>query len=347
MKITRLVHNRVLFAFLILMAGLWLFSAYSGDNADYPGGAPAGYTGSPGDGKDCVQCHGGATTPVTGWITSDIPVEGYVPGNTYTVTVTLTGSGKKGIEVSPQNPSGNLLGTLVAGTGSKLTGSGKYITQTSSTSANPAVWSFGWIAPAAGTGDVTFYGAFTLNKSVTKTSTLTVQEAAQTFSVTAQGPSLICLGLSADLTVTPTGAPGVVTYVWTSVPVGFTSTLQNPTVTPVVSTIYTVVASSEGQTATDQVTVEVVDCTGVPEYEMQAFLSLSPNPAKNSVMVSWPENAGKTASLQVMLPNGTTMFKADKVVPGQTIQTGQWSRGFLLVFVTTDQQRYTGKLLLQ
>ncbi len=155
-----------------------LFSAFGGDeNSDYPGGSPAGYTGSPGDVKDCVQCHGGSSTFEPGWITSDIPPDGYTPEQTYTITVTVSGSGDKGFQVSPQDSAGQQLGTLIAGTGTHLNGGTKYVNHDSETSSNPATWNFQWIAPDAGTGEVTFYGAFTVSKPVTKTSALTVQQA--------------------------------------------------------------------------------------------------------------------------------------------------------------------------
>jgi hypothetical protein len=156
-------------------AVVMMFAAFSG-NGDYPSGAPAGYTGSPSDGKNCTQCHGGTASNVTGWITSNIPTEGYTPGNTYNITVTVTGSGAKGFEVSPQDLAGNLLGTLAAGTGCQLTGSGKYITHTGAMNGNPSMWTFPWTAPVSGTGDVTFYGAFAVSKNTTKLSTLTVSE---------------------------------------------------------------------------------------------------------------------------------------------------------------------------
>ncbi|NTW31126.1 MAG: T9SS type A sorting domain-containing protein [Bacteroidetes bacterium] len=141
-----------------------------------PSGSPASYTGSPGDGQNCANCHGGTSSNVAGWITSDIPGTGYIAGSTYHITVTVTGIGSKGFEVSPQNTSGVLQGTLIAGTGTHLIGSGKYVTQSSSSSSNPKTWSFQWTAPVAGTGNVTFYGAFAVTMSVTKLSTLLVQE---------------------------------------------------------------------------------------------------------------------------------------------------------------------------
>ena len=126
-----------------LCLSIVLFGAFGGDeNSDYPSGAPAGYTGSPGDGKNCTQCHNGSASNVADWITSDIPPEGYTPGTNYSITVTVTGSGWKGFEVSPQNVPGDLLGTLTAGANNHLTGSGKYVTQNARSNANPATWSF-------------------------------------------------------------------------------------------------------------------------------------------------------------------------------------------------------------
>lgn len=211
----------------------------------YPSGAPAGYTGSPGDGHHCVSCHNGSSATVNNWITSDIPAEGYTPGTVYNLTVTVTGSGAKGFEVSPQNPTGLQLGTLAAGSGSKLVGGTKYVTQSSSSSAATKIWNFTWTAPAAGTGVVTFYGAFTVNKPVTKLSTLQVSENTATpLSATATAtPPVICSGQSSQLNVVPAGGSGTYTYSWTSVPAGFASTLQNPVVAPNMTTQYTVTVS--------------------------------------------------------------------------------------------------------
>jgi len=158
------------------LVGLILIIYGFGGNAKWPGGSPGGYTGSPGDGKDCTHCHGGTATQVTGWITSDIPAEGYIPGETYTINISVTGAGDKGFEVSPQNLQGDLLGTLIDGPGIHLVAGNTAVTQDDATSANPATWQFEWTAPDAGTGGVTFYGAFTVNKPVTKLSTYTAQE---------------------------------------------------------------------------------------------------------------------------------------------------------------------------
>ena len=53
-------------------------------------GSPGGKTGSPMDNSDCTSCHSVLNTNVTTTnITSNIPSTGYVPGNTYNITVVL------------------------------------------------------------------------------------------------------------------------------------------------------------------------------------------------------------------------------------------------------------------
>ena len=145
-----------------------------------PTGAPAGYSGSPADGQTCANCHGGTATTVSNVLTSNVPASGYVPGTNYTITVSISGaSTRKGFQVSPQNNSGVLIGTLTAGSGNTIVGS-KYITHTSSKTTNPGTWTFTWTAPAAGSGTVNFYGAFVSNYSNITKQVLTVNEQTST-----------------------------------------------------------------------------------------------------------------------------------------------------------------------
>lgn len=131
--------------------------------------APAGYTGSPGDGRICTECHGGSATEKTGIISSDIPVDGYVPGSTYTITVTLNNPGttRFGFQLSPQNATGTQLGSWGGNTSDVIILAGKYAShRLASTDANDTkTWTMQWTAPAAGTGDVTFYGAFNISNA--------------------------------------------------------------------------------------------------------------------------------------------------------------------------------------
>jgi len=229
-------------------------------NPDHSNGAPAGYTGSPYDAKNCTNCHGGSATTQSGIITSNVPSQGYTGGSTYTITVTLSGSGNKGFEVSPQDPSGNLLGTLTAGSGNKLVGSGKYCTHSSVVGGSSATWNFTWTAPVVGTGSVTFYGAFTITEPVTKLSTLVVNEnTAIPLSVVATAtPGTILSGNSSQLNATAAGGSGIYTYSWTSSPAGFTSSQQNPIVYPTVTTQYTVTVNDGTGNASNSTTVTVI-----------------------------------------------------------------------------------------
>lgn len=157
---------------IAIIAGLFAFN----DPLKNSSGAQAGHTGSPGDGKNCTFCHGGTAQAITDVFSSNIPLNGYAPGEIYTITVATNGTGRKGFQVSPQNQAGSLLGTLTAGTGNKLVGGDKYVTHSAGVTAPAAQWSFSWTAPAAGTGNVTFYGAFVIGQPNVRLSTMEVTE---------------------------------------------------------------------------------------------------------------------------------------------------------------------------
>lgn len=133
-------------------------------------GTEPGYTGSPGDSlRNCTACHGGTPQRVVGWITSDIPQAGYTPGERYTIRAVNTewGATRFGFSISPQALNGQLLGSMIVTDTlrTKLVGSDKYITYRADgvDGVDSNVWEFDWVAPAAGTGDVVFYGAFNSN----------------------------------------------------------------------------------------------------------------------------------------------------------------------------------------
>lgn len=168
---------RYLFAIPFLLILVSITQSFSGDNGlKYPTGAPAGHTGSPGDAKNCTICHGGTASNVTGILTSDVPETGYIAGSTYNFTVTLTGTGRKGFQASPQNQGGTQLGTLIAGSDSQLNGSGKYITHNQASNAASKTWNFQWVAPSPGTGEVTMYIARVINQPNVGLSSLVLNE---------------------------------------------------------------------------------------------------------------------------------------------------------------------------
>lgn len=171
--------KKIVYIFFWLSVGLFVINIQFAHNANsLSTGAPAGYTGSPGDGKTCGTnggCHGGGAIAETGWITSNIPSGGYSPGAVYTVTATVTHPGKRkfGFEISPQSPTGSKLGslTLLNPTETQIVNT-KYITHTANGTSgnNSRSWSFDWTAPATGLGPVTFYAAFNASDSSLGTS---------------------------------------------------------------------------------------------------------------------------------------------------------------------------------
>lgn len=156
----------------VIVAGLFAFS----DPFKNSSGAQPGHTGSPGDGKNCTFCHGGTATAINEVFSSNIPPGGYAPGESYTITVTTSGTPRKGFQVSPQDVHGNLMGTMTAGVGNKLVGANKYVTHSAGVTAPTAEWSFTWTAPEAGTGKVVFYGAFVIGQPNVRHSTMEVEE---------------------------------------------------------------------------------------------------------------------------------------------------------------------------
>ena len=134
----------------------------------YPTGSPGGKTGSPGDGSaNCTGCHSGIAQQASGWITSNIPAAGYMPGQTYTITATGTHTGvaKFGFEVTAEDASAAKKGTIIVTdeAQTQTANANKSITHTvngTSPAGDSKSWSFDWTAPSTGTGTVTFYGAF-------------------------------------------------------------------------------------------------------------------------------------------------------------------------------------------
>ena len=224
----RYILISVLFLFV---TSLMVFDAVFNEANSHTSGAAAMRTGSPGDGgATCKNCHAGPTpTTQAGLITSTIPPAGYTAGQTYTITATIARSGhtKFGFEISPQNITGTLLGTLIVTntTEMQLVGTGKYITHKSAgvTGTNSRTWVFNWTAPAAGTGNVTFYGAFNITNAMNNSSgdtcvlsTLTVSECVTPTQPGAiSGDAVICVNVAGTHTYSISPVPGATAYNWT------------------------------------------------------------------------------------------------------------------------------------
>jgi len=149
-------------------------------------GSPAGVCGAPNDDKDCSSCHKGKPKAMDGLITSNIDNNAYEPGKKYTITLNVKGNAKSkkfGFQTSPQNAKGKVMGKLIVTnpTETKTAGNGKYMNQIKGgVDGNVSkTWTFDWVAPAKGSGDITFYGSFLIGgkPETMYNSTLALKEA--------------------------------------------------------------------------------------------------------------------------------------------------------------------------
>ncbi len=76
-------------------------------------------------------------------------------------------------------------------------------------------------------------------------------------SVAIATPSTVCSGKKVQLNAIASGGSGLYTYAWTSIPAGFTSSIANPSVNPLVSTTYNVAVDDGFNIVNSQVNVTV------------------------------------------------------------------------------------------
>ncbi|MFZ4463034.1 MAG: choice-of-anchor V domain-containing protein [Bacteroidales bacterium] len=132
------------------------------------GGSPGGKSGSPGDSNaSCTQCHSGTASSVNNWITTNIPAEGYTPGESYVITATGTHNGvvKFGFELTAETSAGAKIGTFTLSepTRTKLVNVNKAVTHTQAgnvPTGNTNTWTMNWTAPSTNVGQIRFYAAF-------------------------------------------------------------------------------------------------------------------------------------------------------------------------------------------
>lgn len=195
-KILASVGLTIGFSALLIVGSI----SFEGTHSVYAnaGGSPGGRTDSPGDGSSCINCHTGTINSGIAQvaITSIGLANGYVPGQTYTISAAVTGtsSSKIGFEVTAEKDLDNSkIGSIIItdATRTKAVNSSAAITHNSAAgttaSSGSNGWTFDWVAPSAGTGDITFYGAFNVTNSSSNTNgdevysgTFSVQEAVAT-----------------------------------------------------------------------------------------------------------------------------------------------------------------------
>ena len=203
--------------FTSLILGL-IIMTYPKAITGFEGGSPGGKTNSPMDGQNCTACHAGSINSGQGslTITSDIPANGYIPANTYSITVESSHPSytKYGFELTAES-FGNKTGgfTIVNSSQTKLTNGGNAVTHKIGGTLGSAskTWSVNWTAPSAGSMSVDFYATsvtangnsqnsgdnvYTANYSVNEEVSVAINNVSTDLEVTFNGSELIINGTS-------------------------------------------------------------------------------------------------------------------------------------------------------
>jgi len=128
-------------------------------------------------------------------------------------------------------------------------------------------------------------------------------------------PATICTGTNVELNAIVSGGSGLYTYTWTSIPVGFTSSIANPIVNPFVNTIYGVEVSDGMNTVNAQVMVTVNALPETPSITSNgptAFCTGDSVTLTSSAGISYLWSTGETtASIHVSRGGSYTVQVTD------------------------------------
>tara|TARA_B100000795_G_scaffold43393_1_gene28443 strand:- start:253 stop:1011 length:759 start_codon:yes stop_codon:yes gene_type:complete len=128
-------------------------------------GSPGGKTNSAMDGQNCTGCHSGTLNSGVGTATiiSDIPANGYVIGNTYTITLTGIKANciKFGFELTAENGNSKSGDFMITDNTTKFVNSNKAVTHKSSGTSGSTTksWTMYWTPTANSNGSTVFYAS--------------------------------------------------------------------------------------------------------------------------------------------------------------------------------------------
>ncbi|MCF8357998.1 MAG: T9SS type A sorting domain-containing protein [Prolixibacteraceae bacterium] len=200
-------NQKILFVVLVLASVAFISGTL------YHAGSPGKKTGSPLDGSTCTQCHSGTAIEAE-MISTDIPETGYLPGETYTVTLSsnYAEAARFGFEITAENEAektGTFIITDEATT--KLTNGDQAVTHKSggTTPEEGSIsWSFEWTAPETNSGDISFYAV--VNAANGNGSTSGDQIITSILSVPSATTGILNTALNNGLKVYPNPASGYV-----------------------------------------------------------------------------------------------------------------------------------------
>mgnify|MGYP001160145129 FL=1 len=137
---------------LILLKVVFTFSISKGNS----GGPPTNYSNNAPNFNNCTSCHSGNINSGNGSISFTNLPEYYIPGQSYSVGVIVTGSNSRGygFQASAQVGDQSIGSFGLNSSSSNLEMNGNYVQHNSRT--ENGIWNFVWNAPHDDAGNVTF-----------------------------------------------------------------------------------------------------------------------------------------------------------------------------------------------
>lgn len=197
----------------------------------------------------------GPSTGLSSTIVQDPTVSGITSSTTYTVTVTTAGGCSATVSIpvivkpAPNANAGNDV-TILPGQTTTLEASG----------GQSYLWSNGAITTSidvSPTSTMSYTVTVTGANGCTASDEVTVTVNQSVLASASASNGAVCPGGSTELLAAGSGGSGNYSYEWSSDPVGFSSTSNQPIVTPTATTIYTVTIADGTTSATASVTVTV------------------------------------------------------------------------------------------
>ncbi len=337
----------------------------------YTGGSPGGKTGSPGDGDaTCTQCHSGTAQPQGGLISTTVPFSGYEPGETYTITVSanMSGISKYGFELTAESDGGVKQGAFIITDPARIkkVNGGASVTHTSGgtvASGNNISWSVDWTAPAAGTGQITFYTAVNATNSNGSTSgdqiytgTRAVSEHVANPQITEVEPNIVAKDyvgsviIMGEETTWSEGVSSVHFELHDNNAVSFDAasfvvvsdieiTAEMPSLLNQQTGVYDLFV--DDLMMGNALTVTIVDA--ITDNSLTNSVSVYPNPSVDYITVKGVEGA----SLQIVDLSGKVFQSIDNIGLMQTVSVKELSSGIYFLFLTKENQQAVKKFVVK
>ena len=290
----------------------------------------AGKTGSPGE-TTCIDCHGDFSANMAGGSIALAGITGgtYTPGTTYNLSVTIARSGLTvfGLGCEALTASNTNAGTLVITNAAQTQLKSATVSGVSRQSvvhqldggatSNTHTFNFNWVAPAAGTGNVTLYyagiagdhdgnesGDYAYNGSLALTEGGGCTTPAQPGTIT--GTAAVCAGSSNTYSIV--AVSGATDYIWT-LPGGWTGSSTTTSITTTAGAAggnITVAAHNACGTSMAQTKALTVSASVTPAVSIAANPGNTICTGTSVTFTATPTNGGATPSYQWKL-NGANV----------------------------------------